>query len=134
MSGRSGRGPSQRQLRIGEEIRHVIVSILDRGELRDPDVAGHPVTVTEVRMGNDLKTATVFVVALGGVGTDQVVKGLNRAAPAIRHQIAGHVHLKYLPSLTFRRDKSFDEAQRIEDLLRDPSVARDLDHSSDEDE
>lgn len=131
MSGKSGRGPSQRQLRIGEELRHALVAILERGDLRDPAVAGHAITVTEARIGSDLRTATVFVVALGGEGTDEVVAGLNRAAPAIRHQLAGYLHLKYLPSLVFRRDRSFDEARRIDDLLRDPAVARDLDPSDD---
>lgn len=126
MPGKSGRGPTQRQLRIGEELRHALVAILARGDLHDPAVAGHSITVTEVRVGNDLRTATAFVMPLGGEDTDNVVEGLNRASPAIRHQLAGMLRLRFLPRLSFRRDQSFDEARRIDTLLRDPVVARDL--------
>lgn len=118
--------PSQRQLRVGEELRHVIAQILERGEIRDPDVAGKPVTVTEVRISPDLRNATVFVVPLGGGDATQVIKGLKRAKPYLRHEIAKTVDLRTVPDLFFEPDLSFDEASKIDALLRRPEVARDL--------
>jgi len=120
------KAPSQRQLRVGEELRHAVAWILERGEIRDPGLGGQPVTVTEVRVSPDLRYATAYVMPLGGVATESVVAALNRAAPFIRRRIGKAVKLRYLPALTFVADSSFDEAAHIDALLRDPAVARDL--------
>lgn len=121
------KAPSQRQLRVGEELRHAIAWILERGELRDPGLGVQPVTVTEVRVSPDLRYATAYVMPLGGGDTEQVVAALNRAASFVRRRIGRAVKLRYLPSITFVADATFDQAQHIDELLRDPAVARDLD-------
>ncbi len=126
------KAPSQRQLKVGEELRHALAWVLERGDIRDPDLAGVAVTVTEVRISPDLRNATAFVMPLGGGALDTVVVALNRAAPFIRHQVAKSAKLKYMPGFNFVADKSFDAASRIDDLLRDPSVARDLVHDQDQ--
>ncbi len=127
MSKGEAKAPSQRQLRVGEELRHALAWILERGEIRDPGLSGPPVTVTEVRISPDLRNATAFVMPLGGgAGTEDVVAALNRAAPFVRRQLGKAVKLRYLPGLNFLADPTFDEAGRISDLLKDPSVARDL--------
>lgn len=118
--------PSQRQLRVGEEIRHLLVSVLGRDEVRDPDLAGKPVTVTEVRISPDLKNATAFVVPLGGGDGTPLAKALNRAAPFLRGQMARELSLKFAPRLSFQPDQSFDNADRIDALLQSPEVLRDL--------
>jgi ribosome-binding factor A len=123
---RSGRERSQRQLRVGELIRHALVDILARGELRDPDLAGASVTVTEVRVSPDLRNAAVFVLPLGGERTGEVVAALQRAAPFLRRLIASSVTMKYLPELSFLADTAFDARERIDSLLRSPAVSRDL--------
>jgi len=133
MSKGDAKAPSQRQLKVGEELRHALAWLLERGEIRDPGLKGVAVTVTEVRIGPDLRHATAFVVPLGGGGGEDVVAALNRAAPFVRRRMGRAVRLKYLPSLTFVADRSFDEAGRIDDLLRDPAVARDLDADADPD-
>lgn len=120
------RAPSQRQLRVGEELRHALAWILERGDLRDPSLAGISVTVTEVRVSPDLRTATAFVTPLGGGGTEAVVGALTHAKAFLRRRMAGAVKLRYVPELVFRADTSFDQASRILDLLHDPVVARDL--------
>lgn len=117
----------QRQLRVGEEIRHALARILERGELRDPALAEVAVTVTEVRVGPDLRQATVFVVPLGGGREAEVVAALGRARGWFRRQIADAVYLKFVPDLHFRVDRSFEEASRIERALQSPEVRRDLD-------
>lgn len=122
----SEKGPSQRQLRVAEEIRHVLAGLLMRGELRDPLVAGISVTVSEVRISPDLKNATVFAMPLAGAHVGDVLKGLNRSAPYLRSQVGHALQLRYAPALTFVEDKSFDEAHHIEELLRSEKVARDL--------
>lgn len=123
----AGKTPSQRQLRLGEEIRHVLAWIIERGEIRDPRLIGLPVTVTEVRISPDLRNATVFVVPLGGTGDPKaLIDALGAATPFLRHRVARSVTLKYVPNLIFKSDSSFDQASRIDDLLRDPAVARDL--------
>ena len=128
-----GKPPSQRQLRFGEEIRHALAWIIERGEIRDPRLLGLPVTVTEVRVSPDLRNATVFVVPLGGGDSATLIKALQAATPFLRHRVAQSVTLRYVPKLTFKADVSFDQASRIHDLLREPSVARDLvDESSDD--
>ena len=134
MTRRVERGPSQRQLRVGEELRHALAWILERGEVRDPDLKGVSVTVTEVRVSPDLRNATVFVLPLGGGETAAVVTGLTRARPFLRRQVANAVRLKFVPDIRFRADPSFDEARRIDTLLRDPAVARDLVGDRGEDE
>ncbi len=134
MDRRAERGPSQRQLRVGEELRHALAWILERGEVRDPDLKGVSVTVTEVRVSPDLRKATVFVIPLGGGETEAVVTGLTRARPFLRRKVANAVRLKFVPDITFRADTSFDEARRIDTLLRDPAVARDLGEDRAEDE
>jgi len=128
------RGPSQRQLRVGELIRHALAEMLGRGEVRDPDLEGLVVTITEVRPSPDLRTATVFVMPLGGVGGELVLGALGRAAPFIRGRIAREVDLRFAPELRFALDESFDEATRIEKLLRSPRVARDLDRTGEDDD
>lgn len=118
--------PSQRQLRVGEEIRHALAWIVERGEIRDPRLAGVPITVTEVRLGPDLRNATVFVIPLGGLDAAAVVDALDNIKPFLRRRIAQEVRLKYVPGLTFVADISFDRADHVRHLLRDPEVARDL--------
>lgn len=123
---RGHKAPSQRQLRVGEELRHIIAAIIERGDIRDPDLAGRAITVTEVRVSPDLKNATVFVVPLGGGEVGTIIKGLKRARPFLRHEVARHVDLRVVPDLFFEADTSFDEASKIDTLLRSPEVARDL--------
>jgi len=121
------KAPSQRQLKVGEEIRHALAWIIERGEIRDPGLKGTPVTVTEVRISPDLRNATAFVMPLGGgEETSGIVDALNRAAPFVRRQIGKAVKLRRLPAINFIVDGSFDEAGHIETLLNDPLVARDL--------
>lgn len=111
------KAPSQRQLRVGELVRHALAEELSRGDLRDPDLAGLVITVPEVRMSPDLKIATAYVMPLGGKGQDKVVKALAREAKTLRHHLARKVDLKFLPELRFRLDDTFDEADRIDALL-----------------
>ncbi len=120
----SGREPSQRQLRVGEALRHALAELLSSGVLRDPDVQGAPVTVTEVRVSPNLRNATAYVVPLGGGDPATVLGGLRRAAPHIRSQVAGMLRLKFAPQFAFEADTSFDRASRIEALLRDTGDAR----------
>jgi ribosome-binding factor A len=119
-------GRSQRQLRVGEEIRHALSQLLLRGELRDPELAGVSVTVSEVRVSPDLRQATAFVLPLGGANAPVVVAALNRAAPFLRAQVARQMRLKFAPTVDFRLDTSFETAARLEELLRRPGVAADL--------
>jgi ribosome-binding factor A len=128
---RQDRGPTQRQLRVGELIRHALAGMLERGEARDPELAGRVVTVTEVRPSPDLKTATAFVMPLGGEDEPAAVAALARAAPYLRRRIAEEVNLRFAPELRFALDTSFDTADRIERLLRSPEVARDLGEEGD---
>ncbi len=114
----TGREASQRQLRVGEALRHALAELLSSGTLRDPDVQGPPVTVTEVRVSPNLRSATAYIVPLGGGDPTTVLGGLRRAAPHIRVQLARMVHLKFAPQFAFEVDISFDRASRIESLLR----------------
>ncbi len=118
--------PSQRQLRVGEEIRHAMSAILARGDLRDPALQDVSLTVSEVRASPDLKNATCFVIPLGGGDAGEVVDALKRAGPFLRGQLAREVRLRHVPRLSFQADQSFDEATRIDNVLRRPEVARDL--------
>jgi len=126
MTRRSGGTPSQRQLRVGEELRHALVRILSRGNLRDPELAGVQVTVTEVRVSPDLRNATAFVVPFGGGPAEALVAALNRAAGFFRAQFGRQLKLRYVPGIQFQADRSFDHASRIDALLHDPRVASDL--------
>ena len=126
MSKRAAKAPSQRQLRVGEELRQTLAGIVGRGGLRDPGLHGVTITITEVRMSPDLRNATVFVTALGGAAGADLIAALNRARPYLRRAVARVVRLKYVPDLAFQPDRTFDQAGRIDALLRDPSVARDL--------
>ena len=128
------KAPSQRQLRVGEELRHALARVLERGHIREPDLTGVAVTVTEIRVSPDLRNATAFVMPLGGGAVERVVAALNRAAPFIRRQVAKSVKLKYMPGFNFIADKSFDAAGRINDLLSDPTIARDLVSQPDEED
>ncbi|MEO1544742.1 MAG: 30S ribosome-binding factor RbfA [Pseudomonadota bacterium] len=121
------RGPSQRQLRVGEMIRQALSDVLTRGEIHDDDLAGSLVTITEVRMSPDLKLATAYVRPLGNLQpAGPIIKALARHAKFIRGQVAPKVNLKYAPQFRFREDDVFDEAQRIEELLASPQVRRDV--------
>lgn len=134
--GDHGRAPSQRQLRVGETIRHALADILARGELHDPALADINWTVSEVRLSPDLRNATVFVSPLGGsADPDGLLQALRHAAPFLRARLGEAVVLKYLPRLTFEIDRTFDEADRIEHLLRtDPVIRHDVDAPRDEED
>ena len=121
-----GKGGSQRQLRVGELVRHAVADILARGGIHDPVIETHLVTVPEVRMSPDLRLATVYVMPLGGTDENDVLAALERNKRYLRGEIAHRVNLKFAPDLRFRADERFDEAERIEKLLRAPAVARDL--------
>ena len=127
----SGPGGSQRQLRVGEIIRHAVAEILSQGSVHDPELEGHIVTVPEVRMSPDLKLATIYVMPLGGRDTDIVLAALERNRKFLRGEVARRVNLKFAPDVRFRVDERFDEAERIEKLLRTPAVLRDLAPDSD---
>jgi ribosome-binding factor A len=127
------KAPSQRQLRVGEAIRHSLAEVLMRGELRDPELAGRSITVTEVRVSPDLKNATAFVMPLGGGDSSAVVAALGRAAPFLRAQVAKAIRLRHAPQIRFETDTSFEHAETIERLLHDPAVARDLADDADHD-
>jgi len=122
--GSSGR--SQRQLRVGEELRHVLADVLRRGDIRDPELVDATITVTEVRISPDLKNATAFVVPLGGLRQAEILAALRRVAPYLRGVISRAVALQFTPMLSFELDRSFDHAARIESLLHRPDVAADL--------
>lgn len=123
---RPGKAPSQRQLRIGEEIRHALADVFRRGDFRDPELQNLQVTVTEVRISPDLRNATAFVTPLGGEHVDEAVAALKRAAPFLRGQVARALNLRYAPMLGFEADTSFDYASKIATILHSPEVARDL--------
>ena len=117
---------SQRQLRVGELIRHAMADMLTRGDVHDPVLEGHLITVPEVRMAGDLRLATIYVMPLGGRDIKDVLEALERNKRFLRGEIAHRVNLKFAPELRFRADERFDEAERIEKLLRTPAVRRDL--------
>lgn len=126
---------SQRQLRVAEQIRHNLVDMLQRGHFRDPALAdAHWITVTAVEIGPDLKHATAFVMPLGGKNADVLIEALNRAAGFFRSETAAKMDLRYAPKISFRIDHSFDEAARIEGLLRQDSVQKDLQRKSEDDD
>src|SRR3977135_2092331 len=127
----SGPSGSQRQLRVGEILGHCVVDILSEGLGHDPALEGPIIPVPEVRMSPDLKLATIYVMPLGGRDTDIVLAALERNKKFLRGEIGHRVNLKFAPDLRFHADDRFDEAERIEKLLRTPAVQRDLAPDSD---
>lgn len=120
------KGPSQRQLRAGELIRHALADLLQRERLREPALDGVSVTVSEVRMSPDLKQATAYAAPLGGEHQREVIDALNRAAPYLRGLLGRKIDMKFTPALSFRSDETFAEAEKIDALLARPEVKRDL--------
>ncbi len=120
-------GPSQRQLRVGEMVRHKLAEMLSRGEIHDDVLAKYLVTVPEVRMSPDLKLATVYVMPLGGKDPAPVITALERNKRYIRAEVAETINLKYAPDLRFKFDDTFDEGARIDALLASPKVRQDTD-------
>lgn len=126
--------PSQRQLRVGEQVRHALTEVMQRGEVRDPVLEGAVLSVNEVRMSPDLKIATVYVTALGREDMAPVIKALAANAKFIRGRVGPALRqMKYMPQFRFRADDSFDNFSKIDELLRSPEVARDLDHDDEDD-
>jgi ribosome-binding factor A len=121
--------PSQRQLRVGELIRHAVAELLTRGGVHDPVIEDHLITVPEVRMTADLRLATVYVMPLGGRDRNDVIAALERNKRYLRGEIARRVNLKFAPDIRFALDDRFDEAERIDELLRTPAVRRDLERT-----
>ncbi len=124
-------GPSQRQLRAGELVRHALADLLRGEDLHDALLARTSVTITEVRMSPDLKHAVCFIESLGGSQAGDVVKALNRHAKFLRGRLGREIDMKFTPDLKFLRDESFAEAQRMDALFNRPDVRRDLDHKED---
>lgn len=122
----TGKPPSQRQLRVGEEIRHALARILMSGALRDPALQGRSITVSEVRVSPDLKAATAFVTPLGGEDLEGVVEALRHASPFLRGQLAREVRLRSIPRLSFEADRSFEEAAHIARLLESGKAGEDI--------
>ena len=128
MSRSTSTGPSQRQLRVGEQVRHALSELLQRGDLRDEAIAGTVISVSEVRMSPDLKIATAFVSPLAAGAAAAVVEALNRNARFIRGRMSPALRqMKYMPEFRFRLDSSWDNMAKIDELLRSPEVRRDLD-------
>ncbi|HTQ81962.1 MAG TPA: 30S ribosome-binding factor RbfA [Pseudolabrys sp.] len=125
-------GGSQRQLRVGELVRHAVADMLARGDVHDPVIEGHLITVPEVRMTADLRLATIYVMPLAGRDSDQVVAAFERNKKFLRAEIAHRINLKFAPDIRFRIDDRFAEAERIDKLLRSPSVKRDLEDEGDD--
>jgi ribosome-binding factor A len=122
----SAKAPTQRQLRVGEEIRHVLSAVFLRGEFRDPQLAHERLTVTEVRVSPDLRNATAFVARLGRPDVDDLLPALKRAAIYLRGQVAHEMRLRVAPNLTFQPDATLEYAMHIDKLMKTPDVARDL--------
>ncbi len=129
---KSSRGPSQRQLSVGELVRHILADLLARGEVHDPVIEGHVITIPEVRMTADLRLATIYVMPLGGRDVDNVLAAFNRNRRFLRGEIARRINLKFAPDIRFAIDERFDEAERIEKLLRTSAVRRDLQSRADD--
>jgi ribosome-binding factor A len=118
-------GPSQRQQRVAELIRHALAEVLSRGDIQDDALNRHVITIPEVRMSPDLKLATAYVMPLGGKDENEVIKALEKNKKMLRQEVARRVNLKFAPDLRFRRDETFDEAARIDALLRTDKVRKD---------
>lgn len=125
-------GPSQRQQRVAELVRHALAEVLQRGDIQDPVLTTHIVTVPEVRMSPDLKLATAYVMPLGGQDEKPVLAALEKHRKVLRSEVARRINLKFAPDLRFRRDESFDEAARIDALLRSERVQRDIETGGDD--
>ncbi len=121
-----GRGPSQRQLQVGEEIRHILSSIFMRGEISDPALRDASITVSEVRISPDLKNATAYVLPLGGKNKEEVLDILNDSSNFLRHLMGKSLRLRFTPRLTFKLDYSYENAGHIQALLNSPHVVQDL--------
>jgi ribosome-binding factor A len=133
-SGREAQGPSQRQLRVGEMLRHALSQILTRNEIRDPGLEGVSITITQVKPSPDMRYATVYCAPLGGGDADAIIAALNRHKGFLRGEMGHMITTKFTPDLRFVEDRSFAEAEKIENLLKSPAVARDLTGSDDDDE
>jgi ribosome-binding factor A len=126
-------GPSQRMLRVGEQVRHALSDLIQRGEVRDDVIEGTVISISEVRMSPDLKIATAFVSPLGAKDDEAVIEALNRNAKFIRGRVSSALRqMKYMPEFRFRRDTSYDNFAKIDELLRSPEVVRDLDKDDEE--
>ena len=122
----SSRGPSQRQLRVGEMLRKALADVFLKTDIADPDLTGVVMTVSEVRASPDLKNATVYLLPLGGKNQDTVIAALNRHRKFLRGELARLVELRYMPEIAFELGTAFDQTGRLDDLLRSPAVARDI--------
>jgi ribosome-binding factor A len=125
-SDKDNRGHSQRQLRVGEEIRHLLAELLERGGMRDPELRDVRITVTSVDVSPDLRNATAFIMPLGGQDKERLLAAMKRAAPWFRARVSEKAGLRSAPDIRFQLDTTFDEADRIGALLRRPDVARDI--------
>ena len=130
----SGKGPSQRQLRVGEAIRRKLSEALMRGEIHNDDLAGMSITVGEVKVTADLRVATAYVLPLGGAGAEAALKALSRSQGELRHVVARDLQLKFAPELRFRIDETFDRMDRMRELLADERVQRDIAATDDRDD
>ncbi len=126
MPGMTDNAPSVRMLRVGERVRHVLSEILSRGDVHDATLAAHVISVTEVRMTPDLRHATVYVKPLLGTDEEEVLKALRKNAAFLRGEVSHRVNTKYAADLKFLLDESFEEGGKIDSLLKDPKIARDL--------
>jgi len=127
-------GGSQRQLRVGELVRHALADMLARGEVHDSIIEHHLITVPEVRMSADLRLATIYIMPMGGRDADEVLAAFEHNKKFLRAEIAHRINLKFAPDIRFRIDESFAEGERIDKLLRSPAVKRDLDDEGEDDE
>lgn len=125
--------PSQRQLRVGEMLRHAVAEILTRGEVRDPDLEGVSITVTQAKPSPDMRHALIFCEPLGGRNAERVIAALNRHRGFIRGLLGHMIRLKFTPDLRFVEDQSFAEAEKIETILKSDRVQRDLKHANEDD-
>jgi ribosome-binding factor A len=128
----SSPGGSQRQLRVGELVRHALADMLTRGDVHDPVIEKHMITIPEVRVTADLRLATIYVMPMGGRDAEEVVAAFERHKKFLRAEIAHRINLKFAPDIRFRVDNRFAEAERIDKLLRSPDVKRDLKHNEDD--
>jgi len=127
-------GPSQRMLRVGELVRHALAAMFARGEIEDDALRGAVITVPEVRMTPDLKIANAYIMPLGGLHAEEIVAALNRHRKFVRGRVAPQINMKYAPEVRFYVDDTFEEASRIDSLLRSDKVQRDLDDEDGETE
>jgi ribosome-binding factor A len=125
-SEKDNRGHSQRQLRVGEEIRHLLAELLERGDMRDPELRDARITVTSVDVSPDLRNATAFIMPLGGQDKERLLAAMKRASPWFRARVGEKAGLRSAPDIRFQIDTTFDEADKIGALLRRPDVARDI--------